>query len=280
MFWCCCTSPPPPPPPSIVVYVYGCNGRLLPGATVTIVTVGSGTTDSNGYYASSVPSYGTYTVTATKAKFGVKIGSATVNETGPVATVRLYLEIEMSGYACCLGCPDPVPEVLYLTTSKGTVTLTLLNAGPQCTWSGSRSIEGNALKYWSDSYMICQEDTGTYPIFHQYFLTGPGAGPGGVFHWSLRINTQYFIWVDGQYRYMETPAPFYGADDSDIICRPGCEFVNNEWICPHGADMRLAAYMTGNGGCSSFPISGTIVNETAVPYYPAPLESGEAIIDE
>lgn len=138
----------------VLVTVTGCGSQPLPNASVVATKGGasvSGTTDSSGQVTLDLGtnSDGTWTITASKARFANGTGSVTFGVC-PTLTPTLLSTINLTpatGYHCFInqwGCsldstitgynpfPDPVPNTLYLTDANGTHTITNLNGQNGC----------------------------------------------------------------------------------------------------------------------------------------------------
>ena len=120
---------------TLVFYDYGCPiygtsmSYPLPGSTISVTQGGTtltGTTNSSGYVAFSVPSAGTwsYTSTPSSARLGAVSGTVTVAG-GATVTTSITTHAVTSGYVCA-GC-GPFPLVagnLFGSWPGGALTFT------------------------------------------------------------------------------------------------------------------------------------------------------------
>jgi hypothetical protein len=208
------------------VIVKGCNGIVLPGATVEIYTrpghvlVASGTTDAAGRWDFTLAA-GDYTVEISYTHFATTVYDFTYSGSGAIGGSPFTLAPD-ADHVCCCGVL-PLPKLLYLTTDIGTVTLTAATVGGVTSWTGCQDVPVAAaatmttLSY-DDSGVTryvtapcCAEDKTTCVTFKL-------SCPTGVVGWKLS-GTFCCAW------YCLTPCVLFISTISD-----GWFFVDNS--CP------------------------------------------------
>lgn len=121
-----------------------CASAPVPGATVSITGIASGTTDSNGQYEYCLSTTGTYAWTVSAPRFVTQTGTIAYNTCYPGCQPINVTLAPASGYACgpydesYSPRPYPVPTTLYLTDSAYGST-TLIYDG-YSSWVGSLGI--------------------------------------------------------------------------------------------------------------------------------------------
>jgi len=111
------------------IWVSGCNGAALQGATVTIGG-GSYTTLSTGYTPYFALASGSNPWTSSYPGLVNVTGTITVTCTGGPYGASAFMNTAATGYACC-GCNTPYPTTIYVSGPAGNFV---------CTWSGTDSV--------------------------------------------------------------------------------------------------------------------------------------------
>ena len=189
-------------PPTVTLTVYGCCGLALPGADVVLSDGQGGTTDSSGQVSFYIGAGGTYTYTASKARFAAGTGSFT---TAPCQTSTTAVSVNLSpasGYACGprqdnVGNPrpDPIPTTLVLTDSE----------------YGSTSLVYDPTNQWWYGQLVasfpggCNCPASSFTI--GYTMTGCGGAIGGVFLTVNWTQCEYGTCFDGGYTVSQQHCP-------------------------------------------------------------------------
>jgi hypothetical protein len=131
------------------ITVTGCNSAPLAGATVSIAGVGTNTTNSGGSAGFTLPSPGTYSVTASFTG----LTTVTVSHTFacPNGGLTIAMTTTEAGFGCCSGgFPMPLPLTLFASACGTMVTLTATTTGQpgQITinnWAGNGTVPGQTV---------------------------------------------------------------------------------------------------------------------------------------
>lgn len=166
---------------TLTVTVYGCNGGLLQGASVTVTdgtTTYTGTTGAGGTYTTPALYSATWSWTASYSPRFNTSASRNVVVTCPTSNKSDSVTLSAAtGYVCTTnftGCTLPIATTLYLTDSATGNTVTLTYDSGNNRWSGSDTWTG---------YPGC--GGGTCPARNVYLVYYvPGFG----------INTAYLSW--------------------------------------------------------------------------------------